>query len=144
METSFTELRNKEVINVLSGRLLGNINDVIIDMSRNCVIGFIVPNCKSIWNFFRPNQEIFIPFCNICKIGEDVILVEVVETPRKKSKCRPVRVFDAGENFETDAPQNQTVKKFDTSGAKISGKYGADDRQSTKNQNYSNSQYLKK
>lgn len=144
METSFTELRNKEVINVLSGRLLGNINDVIIDMSRNCVIGFIVPNCKSIWNFFRPNQEIFIPFCNICKIGEDVILVEVVETPRKKNKCRPVRVFDAGDNFETNADQNQNVEKFDAVDAKIIGKHERNDYQNAGNKDFSNSSYAKK
>lgn len=109
METSFTELRNKEVINVLSGRLLGNINDVIIDLSRNCVLGFMVPNCKSFFSCFRPSQEIFIPFNNICKIGEDVILVEVIETPRKKNRNKPVRIFDAGE--DTANNEDETTKK---------------------------------
>ncbi len=111
METSFTELRNKEVINVLSGRLLGNINDVIIDLSRNCVLGFMVPNCRSFLNFFRPTQEIFIPYCNICKIGEDVILVEVVETPIKKNRNRPVRIFDAGETADENSNEEATTKK---------------------------------
>ncbi len=96
METSFTELRDKEVINVLSGRVLGHINDIIIDLTRNCVLGFMVPGCRSFFNFFKPPQEIFIPFNNICKIGEDVILVEVVEAPTKKKKGKQVRVFDAG------------------------------------------------
>jgi len=111
METSFTELRNKEVINVLSGRLLGNINDVIIDLSRNCVLGYMVPNCKSILNFFRPSQEIFIPYNCICKIGEDVILVEVVETPCKKNRNKPVRIFDAGETAEENEKEEATTKK---------------------------------
>lgn len=96
METSFTELRNKEVINVLSGRQLGNINDIIIDLTRNCVLGFMVPGCKSFFSFFKPPQEIFIPFNNVCKIGEDVILVEVIEAPTKKKKNKCVKVFDAG------------------------------------------------
>ncbi len=114
METSFNDLRNKEVINVLNGRLLGNICDVIIDMSRNCVLGFMVPNCKSFFNFFRPHQEIFIPFCNICKIGEDVILVEVVETPRQKSRNRPVRIFDAGEDkVEGEGGGKSSQKQFE-------------------------------
>lgn len=99
METSFTELRNKEVINVMTGRLLGNVCDIVIDLRRNCILGLMVPGARSFFNFFRSSQEIFIPFCNICKIGEDVILVEVVETPTKKSKGnKPVRIFDAGEN----------------------------------------------
>ena len=96
METSFTELRNKEVINVLSGRQLGHINDVIIDLTRNCVLGFMVPNCKSFFSLFKPPEEIFIPFNNICKIGEDVILVEIIEAPTKKRKNKSVKVFDAG------------------------------------------------
>lgn len=99
METSFTELRNKEVINVMTGRLLGNVCDIVFDLRRNCLLGLMVPGAKSFFNFFRSSQEIFIPFCNICKIGEDVILVEVVETPTKKSKGnKPVRVFDTRES----------------------------------------------
>ena len=43
-------------------------------------------------------------FDSICKIGEDVILVEVVEScPRKKNK-QPVRVFDAGTGEEEYPP----------------------------------------
>lgn len=86
METSFTELRNKEVINVLSGRLLGNVNDVILDFRCNSVLGIVVPGSRSFFNFFKPCQEIFIPVCSICKIGEDVILVEIIETQQKKQR----------------------------------------------------------
>jgi len=97
LETSFNELRNKEVINVLSGRLLGNICDVIFDLRKNCIIGFVVPGSKSFFNIFKPSQEIFIPYTSICKIGEDVILVEVVET-RAKQKKQKITIFDAGES----------------------------------------------
>lgn len=109
METSFTELRNKEVINVLSGRVLGHINDVIIDLKRHCVLGFMVPGCNSFFNFFKPAQEIFIPFNNICKIGEDVILVEIIETPRKKQKNKNVKIFDAG--LDSNENINQKEEK---------------------------------
>jgi len=101
METSFTDLRNKEVINVLSGRLLGNVNDIIIDCRCNCVIGLMVPGCKSFFSFFKPNQEIFIPMSSVCKIGEDVILVEVIENNHKKKK-KPVRIFDASQSKECE------------------------------------------
>lgn len=98
METSFTELRNKEVINVLSGRLLGNVNDIIVDFRCNNILGIVVPGSRSFFNFFKPCQEIFIPVGSICKIGEDVILVEVVETSHKKNRKKNVKVFDASQD----------------------------------------------
>ena len=101
METSFTELRNKEVINVLSGRLLGNVCDVIVDLRRNIVLGLVVPGNKSFFNIFKPCQEIFIPYNSICKVGEDVILVEIVECSTKKKK-QNVKTFDMGKCTEND------------------------------------------
>jgi len=110
MEITFTELRNKEVINVLSGKSLGNICDMVIDLRKNCVIGFIVPGSKSFLNLFGSKQDLFIPFCNICKVGEDVILVEIVETTNKKQK--PIRVFDAGTGDEEyKAKENNSKDK---------------------------------
>lgn len=94
METSFTELRNKEVINVLSGRLLGHVCDIVFDLRCNRILGLIVPGNKSLFNFFKSCQEIFIPLSCICKVGEDVILVEIIENCQKKNK-KNVRIFDA-------------------------------------------------
>ncbi|MBQ3047511.1 MAG: YlmC/YmxH family sporulation protein [Clostridia bacterium] len=111
METSFAELRDKQVINVLSGRLLGHVCDVVLDLRRNCILGFVVPGCKSFFNIFKPNQELFIPLNCICKVGEDVILVEVIEPGQKKPK-KNVRIFDANErsisNKNTDINSNPT------------------------------------
>ena len=105
LETSFTELRNKEVINVLRGRLLGHVCDIILDFRCNRVLGLIVPGSKSFFSFFKPCQELFIPLSSICKVGEDVILVEVVESCPKKHK-KNVRVFEASE-IEDNAEQMQ-------------------------------------
>ena len=93
MEITYTELRCKQVINVLSGRVLGNVCDVIMDLRRNCILGFVVPGSKSFFSIFKSGNEIFIPISNICKIGEDVILVEVLETCHKK-KNKNVKIFD--------------------------------------------------
>ena len=95
METSFSELRTKEVVNVLSGRVLGNVCDVVFDFRRNCIVGIVVPGSRSFFSIFKSSNEIFVPVSNICKIGEDVILVEVVEVCSKK-KNRNVKVFDFG------------------------------------------------
>ena len=76
-ECSFLELRCKEVINVVDGKRLGHITDVIFDMQTAKITGLIVPGNKSFWNVFKGGTEIFIPFTQICKIGDDTILVEL-------------------------------------------------------------------
>ena len=112
METSFTELRNKEVINVLSGRLLGHVCDVILDLRRNCILGFVVPGCKSFFNVFKHNQEIFIPLSCICKVGEDVILVEIIENSHKKPK-KNVRIFNNNNKENVEEKQNSQNNLYD-------------------------------
>lgn len=74
MEISYTELRSKEVVNVNSGIRMGKIIDMIIDSNGKNVLGVVVPGVRKI---FRASEDIFIPWCNITKIGADVILVSL-------------------------------------------------------------------
>lgn len=78
METSFSELKCKQVINVVDGKTLGRIIDLILDVKTCKILGLVVPNpsCNP-WSLFRTGKELFIPFHCICKIGVDVILVEL-------------------------------------------------------------------
>ena len=78
METSFSELKCKQVINVVDGKSLGRIIDLILDVKSCKILGLVVPNPNSsMWSLFKSGKEIFIPFNAICKIGVDVILVEL-------------------------------------------------------------------
>lgn len=77
MESSYLELRCKEVVNVLDGRKLGHIIDIIFDLSSARILGILVPGEKTGWNVFKNSNQLFIPFGCIVKIGEDAILVEV-------------------------------------------------------------------
>ena len=77
METTFLELRCKEVVNVVDGRRLGHVTDVVFSLSTFCVQGIVVPGDKNGWNIFKKGSELFIPFKQVLKIGEDMILVEV-------------------------------------------------------------------
>ena len=78
METSFLELKCKQVINVVDGKTLGHIVDIVLDAKTCKVLGLIVPSPTSGWlSCFKSGKEIFIPFDCICKIGVDVILVEL-------------------------------------------------------------------
>ena len=83
METSYLELRNKEVINVVDGSLLGRIIDIVFDIRTSRILGFVVPGVKGFFNIFKSCPEIFVPYRNICKIGDDVILVEIFNVSKK-------------------------------------------------------------
>ena len=72
MEVSYTNLKNKEVINVFDGRKMGHIIDILFDSVSGGVKGFFVPGDKKI---FRKSEDIFIPLTKIKKIGDDVVLV---------------------------------------------------------------------
>ena len=74
MEISYTELRSKEVVNLQNGARMGKIIDMIIDSNGKNVLGLVVPGTRRL---FKASEDIFIPWCNISKIGNDVILVSL-------------------------------------------------------------------
>ena len=88
MEASFLELKAKQVINTVDGKCLGHISDIIFDVSTACALGFVVPEQSGgFLSLFKGNKDIFIPFDCVCKIGVDVILVELyVEADKKPNK----------------------------------------------------------
>ena len=86
MEVSFLELRCKEVVNLVDGKRLGHIIDIIFDITCGRILGLVVPGNKNFWNVFKSENGIFIPFEQICKIGEDAILVELYTEPANKNK----------------------------------------------------------
>lgn len=78
MEASFLELKSKQVINTVDGKCLGHITDIIFDVVSACALGFVVPQPnQGLLGLFKGGKDIFIPFNCVCKIGIDVILVEL-------------------------------------------------------------------
>jgi len=77
MDTSFLELRCKEVVNVVDGRRLGHVVDVVFNLETGCFLGVVVPGEKSFWNVFKSGAELFISLQQIVKVGEDALLVEL-------------------------------------------------------------------
>ncbi|GAV25734.1 PRC-barrel domain-containing protein [Carboxydothermus islandicus] len=79
-----SELKYREVINVADGRRLGLIKDIDLDLERGKINGLIIPISTRSWNFWARNDDVFIPWSAIKKIGIDVILVDLpnfVEIP---------------------------------------------------------------
>lgn len=74
----FSELKQKEVINICDGRKLGCIVDLEIDSERGNILAIIVPTPFSITAVFRgePTGNI-IPWTSVLKIGDDAVLVQV-------------------------------------------------------------------
>lgn len=74
MEISFCDLKQKEVVNICDGRRLGKVVDLVISLSSCKVLGIVVPGNRKIFN---TKEDIFIPWRNIQKIGDDVVLVQL-------------------------------------------------------------------
>ncbi|MEA1960973.1 MAG: YlmC/YmxH family sporulation protein [Bacillota bacterium] len=72
-----SDLRMREVINVLDGKKLGSILDIDLDFERGKVLAFILPGRTKGWSFFSKREEVVVPWEKIVRIGRDVILVEV-------------------------------------------------------------------
>ena len=87
MNTSFLELRAKQVVNIVDGRVLGHIVDMIFDTSTSRILGFVVPGGKGLFSLFK-SEEVFVPYSNICKIGDDTILVKLINLPRNRRERR--------------------------------------------------------
>lgn len=62
--------------------------DVDFDPKTGCIEAIIVPGPCSICGFLGHEKEYVIPWCCICQVGEEIILVEVrVKDVEKACKC---------------------------------------------------------
>ena len=71
-----SDLKLKEVINVVDGKRLGNITDIEIDVETGRLTAIVVPGLGKFFGFFGRNEDVVIPWDKINKIGMDVVLVE--------------------------------------------------------------------
>ncbi len=118
MEISYCDLKRKEVVNVTDGKRLGRILDIIISLHSCRVLGIVVPGNRKIFN---TREDIFIPWKNIQKIGDDVILVCFLECNFDKAniinpKCPPDRPLP---------PKNISASAFGEAGD--NGEYNEDE-----------------
>lgn len=74
-----SDLRVREVINVVNGRRLGMIKDIEIDLQMGRIKAIILPGNTRVFGFFGRSEDIVIPWERITRIGVDVILVDLPE-----------------------------------------------------------------
>lgn len=70
-----SEFQIKDVVNVSDGKKLGNIGDIEINLTTGKIEAVIVTGNGKVLGFFGREEDIIIPWKNIIKIGQDVILV---------------------------------------------------------------------
>ena len=77
---------------------------MVVDTKCAKVIGIVVPNCESKFRLFKSNDDLFIPWNNIIKIGKDVILVDISHISTQNLK-------ETGEKVESLSQENKNIAK---------------------------------
>lgn len=84
-----SDLRSREVIDVIKGRRLGFVEDLQLDLSEGRISALIVPGGPRFFGVFGREQDYVIPWEYVIKVGEDVILVELVEPAEFRTSRGP-------------------------------------------------------
>ncbi len=81
MEMTFNELKQKDVVNVFDGKRLGKPIDLVLNQGA-CVEALVVPGGSGgFLGLLKQEKEgCFIPWSQVLRIGNDVILVEMHES----------------------------------------------------------------
>jgi len=76
---NLSDLQLKEIIDISTGKRLGTIVDVIVD-NNGFIDKIILDNKKGKSKIFSTNKEdIYIQWKNIIKLGDDIILVDIMQ-----------------------------------------------------------------
>ena len=70
---NYNDLKKKSVVNVLDGRKLGRIKDVIFTFPEGVIKAFVVGDV----NPFSGKDDLEVNLCCINKIGDDAVLVSL-------------------------------------------------------------------
>ena len=89
MKCCFSDLRIKEVIDISSGKRLGYICDMEIDLTDGKIESFIVPGSRKMGGLLAGEQDYMIPWQGIARMGKDIILIDagqICRAPQKERK----------------------------------------------------------
>ena len=88
MGNRLTNLKCKEVINICDGCRLGYVSDIELDLCNGKVVAILVPGPCRFFGLFGRDHDYVIPWHCIKRIGDDIILVDVlldqIRTPRER------------------------------------------------------------
>lgn len=82
----YCKLRQKQVVNLMDGRSYGYVTDMMIDELTGRICWISVPECAKGIKSLVSLKQMIIPWQNIVRFGDDVILVEI-----DSSTCEYIR-----------------------------------------------------
>ena len=88
MAERLSRIRCKEVINVADGCRLGFAEDFEIDLHDGKLCAIIIPGPCRFFGLFGRECDYVVPWGAIRKIGEDIILVDIVPDKVKRTRQR--------------------------------------------------------
>lgn len=83
MSLFLADIRSKEVINTSTGMRLGYVSDIEVDSSTGQILSIVVPGPSKYLGLLGREEDYIIPWDNIGRIGEDIILVDI---PQERSR----------------------------------------------------------
>ena len=86
MSCRIYDMRQKEIINVKDGSRFGFVCDVEFEADMGRITKLIAPGPAKLLGMFGREQEYCIPWENISRIGEDIILVDI-DTKKALTDC---------------------------------------------------------
>jgi sporulation protein, YlmC/YmxH family len=86
MEFRIGELCRKEVIDVMDGSRYGYVGDAEIDLETGQVRALVVPGRLRLLGLLGREEDHIFPWAAIKRLGEDIILVEGIQTGRRSGR----------------------------------------------------------
>ena len=86
MDCRLAELRYKEIIDISDGTRYGYVGDVVVDTEGGHIRALVVYGRLRLFGVFGREEERIFPWSSVCRLGEDIILVEGGEDTRKTEK----------------------------------------------------------
>ena len=86
MEFRIGELYRKEVIDVMDGSRYGYVGDAEIDLETGQVRALVVPGRLRLLGLLGREEDHIFPWAAIKRLGEDIILVEGMQTGRRSGR----------------------------------------------------------
>ncbi len=75
MKCTLADIKNKEVINIRTGKKLGYVDDIEFDCDELSLKKLIIYGSSKLFGFFGRDNDIIVNCNNINLIGEDTILI---------------------------------------------------------------------
>lgn len=89
MTSYYTELHDKEIIDVHTGFRLGYVCDLEFDDKEGCIVALVTPGRPRFFGLLGREDDYVLPWKDIVRVGSDIILVEVKgEFERRKRQNR--------------------------------------------------------